>query len=264
PHASLEWQEIRLQGQDSLAVRATKKLKNDELLITQFAGTRLRLELDRVPLWRGNHVGLKQLAEDFAQYLYLPRLKDPEVLIAAIENGLALMTWMSDSFAYADSWDTEKGRYRGLRAGQITRVTLEGESLLVKPEIAAQQLQADAATKPVESPPVYIPGATSIGAGKIANGSPESVTPPILEPSSAKRPKRFHGSIDLDATRLSRDASKIAEEVLQHLAGLLGTQVEVTLEIHVEIPDGTPDYIVRTVTENCRTLRFKTFGFEER
>jgi hypothetical protein len=59
PQAALEWQETRLQGQDPLAVRAAKKLKNDGLLITQYAGTLLRLELDRVPLWRGDHVGLK-------------------------------------------------------------------------------------------------------------------------------------------------------------------------------------------------------------
>jgi hypothetical protein len=38
-------------------------------LILKFAATRLRMELDKIPLWRGDHVGLKQLAEDFAQYL---------------------------------------------------------------------------------------------------------------------------------------------------------------------------------------------------
>jgi hypothetical protein len=52
---------------------AAKKLRNEELLMVQMGGTRLRLELDRVPLWRGNYVGLKQLAEDVARYLYLPR-----------------------------------------------------------------------------------------------------------------------------------------------------------------------------------------------
>jgi hypothetical protein len=31
-----------------------------------------------------------------------------------------------------------------------------------------------------------------------------------------------------------------AEEVLQHLAGLLHANVEVTLEIHAEVPDGVP------------------------
>ena len=84
---------IRLAGQDALAVRASKKLRSDELLVTGFAGTRLRMELDRVPLWRGDHVAVKQLVEDFARYLYLPRLAGPEVLVDAVRDGVALLTW---------------------------------------------------------------------------------------------------------------------------------------------------------------------------
>lgn len=61
----IEWQAHKLSGQDPLAVRVSKTLRNDELLLTAFAGTRLKMELDRVPLWRGNHVTVKQLAEDF-------------------------------------------------------------------------------------------------------------------------------------------------------------------------------------------------------
>ncbi len=49
----------------------------------------------------------------------------------------------------------------------------------------------------------------------------------------------------------------------QHLANLVGSKVEATLEIQAEIPDGVPDQVVRTVSENCRTLKFKTHGFEE-
>jgi hypothetical protein len=64
PQAAVEWQAIRLTGQDPLAVRASKKLKNDELLIASYAPSCLRMELDRVPLWRGDHVTVKQLAEE--------------------------------------------------------------------------------------------------------------------------------------------------------------------------------------------------------
>ena len=35
-----------------------------------------------------------------------------------------------------------------------------------------------------------------------------------------------------------------------------------TLEIEAEIPNGAPDNVVRTVTENGRTLKFKSQGFE--
>jgi hypothetical protein len=97
---AVEWQSARLSGQDAVAARASKKLRSDESLVTGFAATRLRMELDRVPLWRGDHVVVKQLVEDFARYLYLPRLKEPPVLLEAIRDGLRLLTWSQDSFAY--------------------------------------------------------------------------------------------------------------------------------------------------------------------
>ena len=66
---------------------------------------RLRLEMDRVPLWRGDHVAMKQLIEDFGRYLYLPRLKEAAVLLGAVCDGCALLTWEQDAFAYAASYD---------------------------------------------------------------------------------------------------------------------------------------------------------------
>jgi hypothetical protein len=54
PQAPITWEALRLSGTDALAVRASKKLRTDELYLTSFAPTRLRMELDRVPLWRGN------------------------------------------------------------------------------------------------------------------------------------------------------------------------------------------------------------------
>ena len=75
-------------------------------------------------------------------------------------------------------------------------------------------------------------------------------------------PKRFHGAATLDSTRVGRDAGRIADEVVAHLAGLLGAKVKITLEIEAEIPSGAPDHVVRTVTENCRTLKFDSQGFE--
>jgi hypothetical protein len=51
--------------------------------------------------------------------------------------------------------------------------------------------------------------------------------------------------------------------VVQHLVKLNRAQVEVHLEIHPQIPDGAPDDVVRTVTENCCTLKFTSHGFDE-
>jgi hypothetical protein len=38
------------------------------------------------------------------------------VLVQAIRDGVALLIWQSDNFAFAETHDEGGGRYRGLRA----------------------------------------------------------------------------------------------------------------------------------------------------
>lgn len=230
PQSAVEWQAMRLSGQDALAVRASKKLKNDELLITAFAATRLRMEMDRIPLWRGNHVAIKQLAEDFASFVYLPRLKDSSVLVGAISGGLPLMLWMQDSFAFADSYDESAGRYRGLRCGVEVHIAGgETQGLLVKPDVACRQMDEE---KGRQTGNGTVGGATVGGEESAATGpgtgQPMGVpdTPPV-----APKLTRFHGTVTLDPTRVGRDASRVADEVIAHLSGLVGAKVTVTLEV---------------------------------
>jgi len=267
-HGGPDWTEIRLQGTDSLAPRASKKLKNEEMLLVQMGGIRLRLELDRVPLWRGDDVAVKQLIEDFATYLYLPRLRDPDVLLAAIREGVSRLTWEADTFAYAQGKDEESlsasqtrqagGRYRALDAGKAVNIQSEGGTLLVKPDVAARQIREEAAGrhKTGERSQETVPG-SGTGADGVEEPGDGSVT------SGTPVYRRFYGSVKLDSLRVGRDAGRIADEVIQHLTKLVGADVEITLEIHARLPDGASDKTVRDVTENCRTLRFDSFGFEE-
>jgi predicted AAA+ superfamily ATPase len=255
PQDNVEWSAFRLTGTEPLAARASQKMKKDELLVVKLAATRLRLELDNVPLWRGDHVPIKTLVEDFARYTYLPRLRDIGVLIDAIVEGLSLLTWNKESFAYADSWDEDLKRYRGLRCGKHLVVTEDSTGILVRPEPALRQYEAEL------SPP----GGTSPSA--TTEGSATPIIQPGVSgsgdiPSGPIKPKRFHGSVVLDPNRVGRDAGRIADEVIAHLVGLMGAEVKVTLEIEANIPTGTPDNVVRTVTENSRTLKFKSQGFE--
>ena len=256
PQAAVEWQALRLTGQDPLAVRASKKLRSEELLVPALAGTRLRLELDRVPLWRGDHVEIRQLADHFARYLYLPRLAGPEVLIRAIQDGLGLLLWTDESFAYADSFDEATSRYRGLRCGrEVPLLDPASDGLLVKPEVAITQQNAEPAAAATGAGVGVAEPSASASAGTGTHPEP-TPTPP------EQKARRFHGAVSLDATRVGRDASQIADEVIAHLAGLVGAKVTVTLEIEAEIPSGAPDHVVRTVTENSRTLKFSSQGFE--
>lgn len=63
--------------------------------------------------------------------------------------------------------------------------------------------------------------------------------------------------------RVARVAGRIAEEIVQHLSTLSGARVRVRLEIEAEMPEGAPENVVRTVSENCHTLKFSFQGFEE-
>ncbi len=58
---------------------------------------------------------------------------------------------------------------------------------------------------------------------------------------------RRDGNVKLDPTRIGRDASMIATVIVQHLSGMLGSEVEVTLEIQGTMPGGAPENAVRTV-----------------
>jgi hypothetical protein len=211
------------------------------------------MEMDRVPLWRGDHVAIKQLVDDFGRYLYLPRLKEAAVLLGAVRDGGALLTWEQDAFAYAESYDEIAQRYRGLRSGQHIAVADGDTGLLVRPAVARRQIDAETPLpQPIDmhTDPRPLPGL----------GSTPTVLPPA--PAAPPRPRRFHGTVTLDPARAGRDASKITDEVITHLLGLIGSSVRVTLEIEAEIPAGVPDHVVRTVTENSRTLKFASHGFE--
>jgi len=254
PQASVVWQASRLTGSDALAVRASKKLRSDELLVASLGSTILRKHLDGVPLWRGDHVAVKQLIDDFARYLYLPRLAGPEVLLQAIRDGLAMLTWRADTFGYAESYDEAASRYRGLNGGRGLNISADSPGLLVKPDVASKQLDAET---PSPAGPGLTPGAS--GGGTDPRPGPGGT---IHTPPAAPQLRRFHGSVRVDSTRVGRDASRIADEVIAHLAGQVGAEVIVTIEIEAKLPNGASDQLVRTVTENSRTLKFDNQGFE--
>jgi len=262
PQAAVSWEALKLTGSDPLAARALKKLRGEDLLLSGLGGTRLRMELDRVPLWRGEHVAIEQLIQDFASYLYLPRLIRASVLREAARAGVALLTWEKDTFAYAERCDAGARRYRGLQHGVDLVLRTDDAGLLVKPAAARQQLDRDAEGSDAGNAAVGAgrggEGEASAGEDDCGRGSPGGGAPS----GAAKRPKRYYGSVVLNAERVGRDAGQIASEVIAHLSGLVGAEVRVTLEIDAKVPDGVPESVVRIVTENGRTLKFAAQGFE--
>ncbi len=257
----MKWQETRMPGgHESPVVKAEKKTRGTEF-ISKWSPALLKMEaLDRW-LWKDEpHVSTKRVWDCLASYLYMPRLRDEDVLLDTIHEGLRTR----DYFAYATSV-SERGRYEGLKFGDGSgSIYIDEHSVLVKPEMAARQLEEEASiTRGTET--ITKPSDDSVvaGPGLGQQISVENGETTFSDTFADKAPKRFYGSVKLDSKRVTRDAAQIAEEVIQHLASLVDARVEVTLEIQAVVPDGVPDNVVRTVTENCVTLKFTGHGFEK-
>jgi len=261
PQSPVVWNTFRLSGTDALAVRVSKKLRTDELMVRSLGATILRKHLDEVPLWNGDNVAVRQLANHFACYLYLPRLTGPGVLASAVRDGVSSLTWESDTFALAESYDEQAKRYRGLRVGRDTPLTSDSTWLLVRPVVARAQLNAEIPEKPTQPPQ---PPGGERGVDDGSRGPTNKPPLPSPDPTAPAAPvaRRFYGVVELDPARVGRDAGRVAEEVVAHLAGLVGSEVKVTMEIEARLPQGVSEQVVRIVTENSRTLKFKNHGFE--
>lgn len=257
----VDWEVSRISGgSENMVLRANKKLLNAQHLITQWSPAILKMELDRW-LWKESpHISIKNLWGYLTTYCYLPRLKDETVLMQTINDGIC----GTEYFAYAANV-TEEGKYQGLKFGQLLPtgiLYMDNVSVLVKPEVAQKQIEEEErkkADKATAGGPAYT---IKPGDGKTDVKEPDEPEPDE-GPDNHPKPKRFYGSVTLDSARVGRDAGTIAQEVIAHLSSLIGADVEITLDITATIPDGVPDDVVRIVTENCRTLKFDTHGFED-
>ncbi|RAQ38573.1 AAA+ family ATPase, partial [Arthrospira sp. O9.13F] len=213
-------------------------------------------------VWRDkNHISLQDIWEYLTKYPYLPRLKDEQVLLKAIADGVSSTAW-SQWFAYAEAFDPETGTYQGLKAGESINPTIAQNSLIVKPDVAQKQLQLSQQPSP-NSLEQY--SAPSPGQEREVNAIVgEDINPGNYRVSPAQNQplRRFYGVVEIEALRLNRDAGVISDEVIQHLISLKNTKVKITLEIQADIPDGIPENVARTIMENCQTLKFQQKGLE--
>ncbi|MEW6661556.1 MAG: Swt1 family HEPN domain-containing protein [Bacillota bacterium] len=264
----VSWEITRISGGgDSPVVKASKSLRTSGLLITKWAPGLLRMELDKW-LWKEQeYISIKQVWDYLCRYCYLSRLKDVDVLLAAINEGLA-----SREFFGIAAGVTDTGRFMALRFGDsYTRADLS--HFLVKAEPAAKQIQEEQEEEErrLRGRITYQPGSThghAAGEGTVhpgwdVSGGGDEGRTPQPEPVVDKKPRRFYATVQLDPTRISRDVGNFAQEILQHITSIVGAEVVVTLDVQAKIPDGVPDHVVHVVTENCRTLKVKAHGFED-
>ena len=251
----IEILEHSVNGQQPIALKVNAILSKNDWLLSVMDGPRLRYEIDEVPLWKNDIVEVSNLFEYFARYVYLPRVASPDVIRGAILEGLGRLTWETETFALASSYDADAGQFAGLIYQQTLLSRNIDNCILVHPEIAQEQIRAQ------RNPPVDIGDDKGREAGVAKPGKGDKVTGHPVPPPRPKR-TRFFGSINLDPMTPSSKMGVILEEVLVHLTGA-GADVRLHLEVQAHKADGFSETVVNTVTENAATLQFEVKEFEE-
>ncbi|MER6982365.1 hypothetical protein ABT317_36710, partial [Streptomyces carpinensis] len=263
----VQWEAIKVEtGKPDLAVRTAERLKREALLWLQQAPALLHQKLTGplASLWeRDGHISVGQLWELHTRYPYMNRLRDRSVLDRGVEDVLHMIGWESEGFALAVGYDQATSRYEGLvlpdgdaRFGQITDSTL-----LVRPNIAIQQRQADKATAAVPAQRTSEDGdaPTDTAAAETTSGLGVHIPAQTGEKQTRQlviRNTRFYARAVLTPEQYSKNASKYAIEILPHL-DLVGSEVEITVEIQAKRPEGFPDDKARILTENANTLKLQ-------
>ena len=251
-------------GEDGPAMRASAVLASTEELLSRWSPQGLKIELDRV-LWSDRpdlairHVSLKKLWTDLCSYPYLPRLRDRAVLEQTIREAVR----SKDYLGYATGVRSD-GTYAGLAFGApATAIYFDNDAVIVKPEVAEAQAAREG-TAPIPPEVEHAAGGAGIAEpGQLAWASDASARAAESGASGLAALTRFHGTVDVDPVRARKVLIDVVDEVLVHLAAYPDAEVRISLDIEATSARGFDSKTVLTLSENAKSLKFRSHGFEE-
>jgi uncharacterized protein len=193
--------------------------------------------------WKEGQPGAKAMAfwEDTLRYLYLPRLKNRDVLAHTIHSGSKSRDFFGT--AYGQSGET----FDGFEFGS-TSVQFDDTLLLIKPETAKRYEESQ--SKPGE--PIG-GGAEPPHPGPSPGGSGAAV---------AAKVRSFHGMAEVASATAKMRLVQLADEIITVLSSDPNAAVKITVDIAAEFPDGATDQVKRAVSENARSLGLKSADWE--
>ncbi|MCY3953257.1 MAG: DUF499 domain-containing protein [bacterium] len=241
----VDWQTARASTDGDIGARVSRKLASSEELIARLGGVRVRMDIDRYDLWSGRgDISVRELWQTYTRYPYMARLSSFDVLTQAISDGTANMNWTQETFAYAEDHDGET--WVGVQKAQHVAASPGG--LLVYPDFVPTP------TPPAEEDEPSAEGADG-DAGEPGGDVPTTPEEPGLATPSATQ---FYAQFDLDPVR----GIKQLGQILEHVSARLGSDLELSLELRANKPDGYDDATQRIVSENANNLGAKASEFE--
>lgn len=230
----------------------------NELVIPLWSPIHLRNTLRSI-YWKPerSHIVAEDFWEDVQRYLFLPRLKNRDVLVQAITKGAATEDFFGTAYGHGSEG------YEGFHFGD-GNIQVDSTLLLIDPEVAKSYREnlkrKSDETGPDTTGPLVIddidrPAGSNEPKATGKTGSDSGpVTLPFPAPASCHD---FHGSVEINAALAKMKLAELAEEILAVLSSDPNATVRVTVEIAAAFPNGAPDHIRRAISENTKQLKFK-------
>jgi hypothetical protein len=248
----LEAAQLNTSG-SALGAEIERVCMDNEWVIAAWSPIHLRAKLKEF-YWKPEKPAEKavQFWEDTLRYLYLPRLKNRDVMGQAIVKGAAT----SDFFGTA--YGEYEGKFDGFRLGD-PNVQFDDTLLLIAPEVA--KVYATSTLPITPASPAETP-LTSPGSPPPPTSPAEPLKPvaPAAPPVSLSH--SFHGSVSIAPAAAKMRLVQIAEEIINALTADPNAEVNVRVEIAATFPNGAQDQTRRAVSENAKTLGFGTAEWE--
>ena len=210
---------------------------------------------------------MNALWEMLSSYIYLPRLRNRNVLQQCIEEGV-----IAGAFGYARDYNTETGEYRALRyesplhdntLGMVINENSGG--LLVAPGRAAEELlkelerqqQENIDQQNTDGTGTYTEHSQGKGTAETEDNSHTTTRTP--RPRRVRASKTVQGDLSLD------DFSNLRNDIIRVLRDGGGT-VTVSITIEASKNDGFDEDVTRPVRDNSGQLGldFDSFDSEQR
>ncbi len=229
---------------------------DNEWVISAWSPIHLRTKLQEL-YWKADKSAVKaaDFWEDTLRYLYLPRLKNRDVLAQAIVKGTGTRDFFGTAYGEHDA------KFEGFKLGDAN-IQFDSTLLLIEPGAAAAYALSI-------TPPSLLPGFTAkpltdapIAPPPGPGTTPLGHLPGLGAPGSAPKSRSFHGNVSVNPSAAKMRLVQIAEEVIASLAADPNAEVTVSVEIHANFPGGAKDQTKRAVSENAKTLGFKNADWE--
>ena len=231
PRPSVEAFPLNTTG-GSVSSEIERACVDNELVITTWSPVHLRTKFKEI-YWKDEQPHTKAMTfwEDTLRYLYLPRLKNRDVLAQAIQSGAKSRDFFGA--AYGQNGET----LDGFQFGNAT-IQFDDTLLLIEPEAAKRYEERQSKLGGPSAKPTDVGGLAEPPAPGFRSEGPGG--PGLTGAVPQSKARSFHGTAEVVSATAKMRLVQLADEIIPVLSSDPNATVNVKVDISAEFPTVRP------------------------